>query len=126
MGQKITEHPAVDKWVELMREKDKAIHKHHGQDPTAVYNRPAKDAREWAQYQEMERARTRVVTTFGHFPTCGPLALIPHLTYCLQCSTLIGDVSAPGVFWKRTTYPPDGEPVRSYLCPACAGWTGEA
>lgn len=123
MGQKITEHPAVDKWVELMREKDKAIHQHHGKDPTAGYNRPAKDAHEWAQYQEMERARTRVVATFAYDR---PQVDSDHLTYCEQCATLIEDTQASGVFHKRTTYPLHGDPVRSYLCSTCAGWTGEA
>lgn len=123
MGQKITEHPAVDKWVELMREKDKAIHQFHGYDPTAVYNRPARDAHEWAQYQEMERARTRVVATLAPERTQSEPS---HLTYCLQCGTLITNVLAPGVFHKRTAYLSDGETVRSYLCPTCAGWTGEA
>ncbi len=119
MGQKITEHPAADKWVELMRERDKVVHAYPHADP--LFHRPATDAHEWEKYQTMQRARTRTIV--GYQPDAPDRDL---LTYCEKCRTLIVDITAHGVFHKRTTYLPNGELIRSYLCPTCAGWTGEA
>lgn len=54
--EKLTEHPAVDYWVKLMRESDAAS---TGKNPAEHPRRIATDAREWDRYCVMQRARTR-------------------------------------------------------------------
>jgi hypothetical protein len=116
MGQKITEHPAADQWVKLMREVDRT-----GATSHLPYTRKAVDAHEWEKYGVMQRARTRTIA--GYESLQGPIQA-GGLTYCVGCDMIIGDLAS--AFHKRTTYPANGEPVRSYLCPTCAGRKDEA
>lgn len=107
MGQKITEHPQVDYWVQLAREADRS--------GARLGRRRSSDKRELEQFGEMQRARTRAQAPQaipGGAPDADP-------GVCVGCGAPlpVGHAECREV---RAIYGADGV-ERFYRCPACAG-----
>jgi hypothetical protein len=108
MGQKITEHPAVDNWVKLMKEVDRTgATSHH------AYRRKAKDAKEWSDYGQMQVARTR--SWIGIY---GSVREVRHSTLCLECGSVLGDIT--GQRPRKQVWDETGH-TDYYLCARCSG-----
>jgi hypothetical protein len=117
MGQKITEHPSVDYWVRYMRERDKfpadAIPK------SARYMRPATDKKEASQYEEMLRARTKMVHALPGVNA--EERLLDTSNYCVRCGILLSVELRATKRPKRSVWLQGHvQPIHYYTCGNCA------
>jgi len=117
MGQKITEHPSVDTWVKLMRERDRFSY--DAVPNSAKYHRPATDKREWEQYQDIQRARTKIVHSVPDANT--DASLLDSSNYCLTCGTLLSVELRATKRPKRSVWLREKlEPIHFFTCGDCA------
>lgn len=118
MGQKITEHPSVEQWVKLMRERDRfpadAVPK------SAQFHRPATDRKEWDQYQDILRARTKMVHALPDTPA-SERSLLDIANYCIQCGMLLPvELRATKRPRRSVWLPGKMEPINLFTCGDCA------
>jgi len=104
MGQKITEHPAVDYWVRLTREADKS--------GATLPVRGSSDKQELGKYRAMTIARTRVVASM---PVPVGELQARNDSACGKCGRPTYKRSRR--LW-RSVYTSGGR-VDTYLCRAC-------
>jgi len=117
MGQKITEHPSVDTWVKLMRERDKFSY--DAVPTSAKYHRPATDKKEWSQYQEILRARTKIVHALSEATQEQRMHDASH--YCTQCGILLPvELRATRRPRRSVWLGQSVEPIHFFTCGNCA------
>ncbi len=108
MGQKLSEHPAVDKWVELAREADKAGAK--------MPRRRSADRLELEKVAYMNRLRTRAMFSLSR---TSDAYRQPGQRQCQQCGKFLSkSPEASGAKLKRSILTPSGW-VKYWRCGKC-------
>ena len=108
MGQKLSEHPAVDKWVELAREADKVGAK--------MPRRRSADPLELEKVAYMNRLRTRAMFSLSHISDAPRQ---PGPRQCQQCGKFLSkNPEATGGKLRRSILTPKGW-VKYYRCGKC-------
>ena len=109
MGQKISEHPAVDYWVKLMRE---------GDPKGARYPvRETSNRRDLDYFAGMQRLRTRVYSRVELKPGDRP-GVPPSRKRCVRCGQKIG-LRSPTKRVVKQVWNRDGSRLDYFICGQC-------